>query len=69
MPMMTVTGACSTLATFPGETQPASVAFAAAEAAKTKRAGQQLAEVGPHLSSSYRACRVFSGTASGDQRL
>ncbi len=52
MPTITVTGACSTLTTFPGDTQPTSFALAAELDTNTKRAGQQLAEVGPILSKS-----------------
>jgi len=61
MPMITVTGACCTLATLPGDMQAASCAFASAPRTKTKRAGLQLAEVGPHFSNSYSACSVASG--------
>src|SRR5665213_2982491 len=67
--MMTVTGACSVLTAFPGDTQPMSVAFAAADVTNTNRAGQQLADVGLSFRRSYSACSVLSGTGSGDQRL
>ena len=62
MPMITLTGACATLARLPSLMHSTSLALACALRTKTKRAGLQLAEVGPHLSSSYNWCSRLSGT-------
>jgi hypothetical protein len=47
--MIAVTGADLVFSTLPGETQPSSFAFASGERTKTIRAGDELAEVGPHF--------------------
>jgi hypothetical protein len=49
VPMIAVTGAARVFSTLPGETQPSSFSLAAAERTKTIRAGDELAEVGPHF--------------------
>ncbi len=52
MPTITVTGASRTFWTLPGFMQAISRSLAAAERTKAKRAGQELAAVGPHLTRS-----------------
>ena len=49
MPMIAVTGALRTFATLPGSIQSMSLSFASRDCTKMKRAGLQLAEVGPHF--------------------
>src|SRR5262245_20261534 len=67
MPMTTVTGADLAFATLPALRQPSRRSFASGVRTNTKRAGQQLDDVGPHFSISYSACSVSSSTA-GDSR-
>src|SRR5690606_11221676 len=62
-PMMTVTGAASVLSWLPSLSAGASFALASGERTNTKRAGQELASVGPNLSRSYSARRVSSPTS------
>src|SRR6266436_6131132 len=69
MAMITVTGACSTLVTLPGETQATSLDLASALLTNTNRAGVELADVGPNFSNSYSWCRISSDTDSAAQRL
>src|SRR5260370_37419749 len=69
MAMITVTGACSTLATLPGETQATSLDLASALLTNTNRAGVEVADVGLDFSNSYSWCRISSGTVSWAQRL
>ena len=52
VPMIAVTGADRVFSTLPADTQPSSASLAAAERTKTMRAGELLAEVGPHFMSS-----------------
>jgi hypothetical protein len=52
MPMMAVTGAERVFSTLPGDMQASSRCFAAFEVTKTMRAGDELADVGPHFISS-----------------
>ena len=52
MPTITVTGACSILATLAGDTQASSRVLASAERTNWNRAGQLLAAVGPNFSKS-----------------
>src|ERR1700686_1203830 len=69
MATITVTGACSTLMTLPGERQATSLALASALLTNTNRAGVELADVGPNFNNSYSWCRVSSDTDSAAQRL
>ena len=50
--MIAVTGACFVLSTLPGLNAGSSRAFAAGVLRKTKRAGHELALVGPHVMTS-----------------
>ena len=52
VPMIAVTGAARVFSTLPGDTHASSFALAAGERTKTIRAGDELAEVGPHFISS-----------------
>ena len=52
MPMIAVTGASRIFCWLPGLMQASSLSRASALRTKTKRAGQLLAEVGPHFSRS-----------------
>ena len=63
MPMMTLTGAFSTLGAFCAEQHSASFVFAASLVHQISRAGSWLAEVGPHFIKSQIACKSLSATA------
>ena len=65
MPTITVTGASRTFCVLPGLTQASRRALPSSLRTNWKRAGEQLAEVGPHLSRSYRSRSVASGTGVG----
>ena len=49
MPMMAVTGAVFVFSTLPGFMQASSFSLASGDLTNTMRAGEQLAEVGPHF--------------------
>src|SRR5580692_4386231 len=60
---MTVTGAATIFGALVGEASAASLALASALLTQTKRAGQELAEVGPNFIRSYnsRNCSSVTG--------
>src|SRR5579862_7059058 len=60
--MMTVTGAARIFGALPGEATAASLALPSALLTQTKRAGQQLPEVGPNFTRSYRSRSCCSVT-------
>ena len=62
--MMTLTGAFRIFGWFCSDVQAASLAFAASLTHHTRRAGNWLADVGPHFISSQIACSWSSVTGS-----
>src|SRR5262245_3638148 len=68
MPITTVTGADFALATLPGLKHVSKRPLASGVRTNTKRAGQQLADVGPHFSSSYSASSVSSPTPDDSRK-
>ena len=62
---ITVTGACCTCGTLPGIRAGFRRCLAAGVVTKTRRAGEQLAEVGPSFTRSYKSCSSFGSTGSG----
>src|SRR4029077_4542392 len=60
---MTVTGAATTFGALPGAASAASLALPSELVTQTKRAGQQLLEVGPNFIRSYSSRNCCSVTA------